>query len=424
MRVEEDDATKCAMPATDDVPAIVSAIPDSMLDFDMLCIPFVDSACMVRFRVNEIRFGTGVRNLRFTLEDQLTGEKRDVYPRGRRTGGSKVEFTANFPVYNVPGPYTWYVTVECRNDRRKFEGEFVLFVNRLEDARKVATQVAVNINNNIHNGNASDVNLNINAAEALDRILKSPEDPYEALRRLVYGKERAWSEVELFELPPECVPTPNPVPAPRPPSLSHPRLTLKCGEEVIQLLSDDCVTFGRNETTTIPLRICGADGKVDLAANKADEDYIVSRRHFQIGRIGANCVLSDGVDGKASYNGTGIDGTLLPPSGEVQIEVGRSHEIVAGYRCGDNALKMRVTFHRDKCGCPAGFVLERLDGARQMVYTVWKEVPLCDGYVSWDGSCWYFRDGAGKSIPLIVGISAHIGGKTYEISPFLKTHLK
>lgn len=395
----------------------VQGASEAMLDFDMLCIPFVDSACMVRFRVNEIRFGTGVRNLRFTLEDQHTGEKREISPKGRRTGERKVEFTANFPSYNIPGPYTWYVTVECCDDGRKFEGEFVLFVNRLVDARKVASQLSVTINNNIHNGPATDMNLNINAAEALDRILKSPEDPLDALRHLVYGKERAWSEVELYEVERKQPPPPPPPPCPPPPPKGPERLTLTCGDEVLQLVSDNCVTFGRNRANVIPLRVCGPGGRVDPLAN----DGNISRFHFRIERVGHDCVLRDGGNEPSSF-GTRVNGVLLPPLGRQSLVANRAYEIEAG-RSGV-ALKMRVVFYRDSRGQAAGFVLDRLDGARQRVCAVWSEEPLGDGVsVSWDGRCWMLHACPSEQIPLSVGTRVSVGGSSFEVQPFHQTHL-
>ena len=384
---------------------VASLAPEAKLCIDRLSILFEGCPSIVRFRVDADQFCAGAKNLRFTFEDQLNGYKRPpVRPRGRM--GGLQEFSVTFPEQKA-GAYVWYVTAECESDGRTrvFEGEVHLVVVRPGEARKVADQLAVNITTTINAGHASDVHLNQSAADALSKIVKSPEDPFNALRKLVEGSERAWAKVELFEVE-------------QPQQQGPERLTLVYGDEVIQLVSDCCVTFGRNRDNLIPLRVCGADGHVDRLANECN----ISRFHFRMEREGGDCVLKDGAGESPSSYGTRVNGVPLPSSGVKRLSAGCQYEVEAG-RTGV-ALRMQVTPHCDFHGRATGFVLNRLDGAHQRVCAVWSEVPLGDGVsISWDGCCWTLLDGRSGRIPIAVGNKISIGGRYFDVQPFHQTHL-
>ena len=133
-------------------------------------------------------------------------------------------------------------------------------------------------------------------------------------------------------------------------------------------------------------------------------------------------MLRDGAGNVPSTYGTRVDGVLLRPLGVKKLATGRTVEIEAG-RSGV-ALKMRAVFHRDSLGQAAGFVLDRLDGARQRVCAVWSEVPLEDGAsISWDGHRWTFRTRFSGQVPFCVGSKATIGGRSFDVQPFHQTHL-
>ena len=208
------------------------------------------------------------------------------------------------------------------------------------------------------------------------------------------------------------------------------RLTLMCGDEALQLVSDDRVTFGRDRTATIPLRICGPDGMVDYEANRFGQpdslgrrSYVLSRLHFEIKRTGGDCVVSDGANGRPSSTGTRVDASPLPPCGAVKLVPRRETALEAG--CEEKALRMRVTFHRDAWGRAEGFVLSRQDGARQRVCAVWRDVPLGDGEsVFWSGILWQLSAGGKPPIPLVVGTAVTIEGKSFLVLPFRQTHVR
>jgi len=198
------------------------------------------------------------------------------------------------------------------------------------------------------------------------------------------------------------------------------RLTLAGGEEVLQLLSDHEVTFGRNSSTTIPLRVCGADGRVnDVASN-------LSRVHFRIANDNRACRLSDGgyCDGelKPSTNGTRLEGEQLPPNGSARLVPGRTLRLSAG--SVERELRMKLKVFADSWERPCGFVLDRLDGARQRTCAVWREVQLDDrDRVFWNGCSWSLMSDDGLSRSLSVGTKVQINGREYAVLPFRKTHL-
>ncbi len=202
------------------------------------------------------------------------------------------------------------------------------------------------------------------------------------------------------------------------------RLTLKCGDEVVQLLSDESISFGRKRTTAVPIRICGSDGHVDKALNENTlHECYISRYHFTLERTGSECTVRDGACGSHSSTGTRVDGIPIASGGAVRLKPGRDISIEAG--CEGHALGMRIMFHCDSLGRAAGFVLTRLDGARQKVCAVWREVPFGDYCrISWNGSCWAAVLAGDGVVPLAVGSKVSIGGRQYDVLAFHQTHVK
>jgi hypothetical protein len=197
------------------------------------------------------------------------------------------------------------------------------------------------------------------------------------------------------------------------------RLTLKAADEVLQLVSDDLISFGRNRENLIPLRICGSDGMVDVDANKNN----LSRFHFRVERAANDCILRDGNGSEPSSYGTRVDGKPVPPQGCVCLASDRDVSVSAGRE--GVALEMRVRFYRDSWGRAAGFVLDRQDGARQRVCVVWRDVPLDgDKRVFWNGSRWMLSVGDAPSVPLVIGTSVSIGGKPFVVLSFRQTHVR
>ncbi|MBP5511669.1 MAG: hypothetical protein J6Z49_12190 [Kiritimatiellae bacterium] len=200
------------------------------------------------------------------------------------------------------------------------------------------------------------------------------------------------------------------------------RLTLACGDEVLQLLSDETVTFGRSRKTTVPLLICGPNGRVDPALNMCNQEGYLSRFQFTLKREETEFFILDGKDGENRSNGVRVNGRELPPHGKERLAAGRGTDLDVGLE--GHGIRLRVTPHCDPLGNAAGFVLERFDGARQRVYAVWRSLPIGEGErVMWDGCSWHLaRDGA-ADIPLSIGCPVSIGGKTFAVQLFHKTHL-
>ena len=195
------------------------------------------------------------------------------------------------------------------------------------------------------------------------------------------------------------------------------RLTLSGAEGVVQLVSDDVVSFGRNRDNVIPLRFFRENGTVDEEAS-----YGISRFQFRVARSDHDCLLVDGGEGRASTHGTRIDGKDVPSAGSCRVTSGR--DVVLGVGNRESELKMSLRFVRDGWGRPSGVVVDRGDGASVRVCAVWREVPVSDSErVLWNGSRWAIASGPGEPRPIAVGASVSIGGKSFEVQPFHKTHI-
>jgi len=195
------------------------------------------------------------------------------------------------------------------------------------------------------------------------------------------------------------------------------RLTLSGAQGVVQLVSDEVVSFGRNRDNVIPLRFFREDGTVDEESSNG-----ISRFQFKVERSDRDCLVTDGGGGRASTHGTRIDGKDVPSAGSCRIVSGRDVALGVGIR--ESELKMRLRFVRDGWGRSSGVVVDREDGANVRVCAVWREVPVSDSErVLWNGSRWALASGSVEPRPIAVGASVSIGGKTFEVLPFHKTHI-
>lgn len=201
------------------------------------------------------------------------------------------------------------------------------------------------------------------------------------------------------------------------------RLTLQGDGCVLQLISDRSISFGRSRETTIPLRICKADGTVDRPANMGN----ISRFHFRIVCSERGCVLCDGGESPSAY-GTRLDGESLPPGGALRLLPG--HDLALGIGRSDVELKMNLRLFADAYDRPAGILLDRFDGARQRTCAVWRAVPLGDAdTVEWNGSRWSLvtttpgGSASAESRVLAVGTTVSVGGMSYTVHPFHPTYV-
>ena len=208
---------------------------------------------------------------------------------------------------------------------------------------------------------------------------------------------------------------------------SPPRLTLRGPSGVVQLLSDDVVTFGRNRDNLIPLRVFGADGTIDHDANQNN----ISRFHFRLAREARDCVVMDGGRSSdqgacgeivASAYGTRLNGTRLAPAGSARLESGRENLLGVGRE--DVELRMRLSFSRDSWGRPSGVVVDREDGARLRVCVVWREIRLSESdKILWNGCHWAIASGSSEPRQIAVGTVVSVGGNSFDVLPFHQTHV-
>ena len=209
--------------------------------------------------------------------------------------------------------------------------------------------------------------------------------------------------------------------------ISPARLTLSGDCDVLQLVSDKTVTFGRSRDNTIPLRIYGADGSVRREETKTS----ISRYHFRVECSDHVCAVMDGgmppgstapaIPTPSSY-GTRLDGSALPPAGSAVLVPGRDIALAVGRT--DSELPMNLRFWRDSWGRPEGVLVERRDGARQKICIVWREIPLSGSVrILWNGSCWMLAEGSSAAVGISVGTTVSVGGNTFNVLPFHQTHI-
>lgn len=289
---------------------------DLVLERDELCVFFEGMAGMLRFRITALR---RLEAVTLEMENSITGEKR----RSRRVAametGTKREIGVSISG-QAAGLEGWFLKVSCEVDGRKhsLEGEVPVLSLRPREAQKAAENLSLTINNNITNGHASDVILSQHAADDLARLAQA-ENPFEALRKIVQGSQRAWVLTSLDRggglegLPP------------MPAEAVADRLTLELGTGRLHVLVGRTVTVGREKgLCEIALRpVRGADRSVV-------EGYMrLSRRHCHFEARGERVAVVDGArDGMKGvrpstwgtyWNGNPIDGTLMLDPGQSGI---------------------------------------------------------------------------------------------------------
>ena len=162
------------------------------LEMDTLCILFEGTPGFLRFRFSS---EMPVENALVTLENPLTGVKA----ASRRLPELRGEREITVPVPQQPaGAFVWYLalTYDAAGRKRRRDGEVQMVVVRPREAQKAAEQLTVTINNNITNGNASDVHVSQHAVDELSK-LATAENPFDELRKIVLLGHRVWAAVPL-----------------------------------------------------------------------------------------------------------------------------------------------------------------------------------------------------------------------------------
>ena len=379
-----------AQPLRPAAPSVSQATPT--LEMDTMCVLFEDLAGFLRFRFNP---GTTAENVIVTLENPLTGTKAAsrvvAYLQGAR------EITVPVPVQEA-GAFVWYLTLtyEASGRKRRLEGDVQMVVVRPREAQKAADQLTVTINNNITNGNASDVHVSQQAVEELSK-LATAENPFEELRRIVLGGKRVWAAVPLDVG--GGMPT---LPA-QPSAAVRESVTVDLGRVRIVFFANRVVRFGRNRNVN--------DIALRPPEGESDNPYrAISKLHCCFEHQGSEVVVHDGqfdemhVMRPSSYgtfwNGERIRQRRMLAAGEEGVIS------FSGTGAGYVALEARACRPIRACGtCPhanrtwcgdgrrPALMLTRRDGVAERFVALWSCFPLEEADPSFEGVVIFRKDG-------------------------------
>ena len=377
-----------SLPGLRDIPMQgVRGVPPRRLrlEIDSLCVLFEDYPGFLRFRFDA---GREAENVVISLENPLTGYKAESRRVAFLRGGREITVPVSA---QTAGAFVWYVTVSYEADGRKgrLEGEVQMVVVRPREAQKAADQLTVTINNNITNGNASDVHVSQRAVEELAK-LATAENPFEELRRLVQRSERIWAAVSLDG---EGI---MPTLPPQPSAAVCESISLDLPTVRMRFFAGRLVRLGRRrETNDISLR--PPDGASDApyrAMSKAQccfehqGDKVVIRdgqfdelrvlkpssygTFWNDGRISGVQLLSPGDSGVLSFSGTESEG-------QVALSVKACRPVRACGTCP----------HANRTWCGDGrrpaLMLTRRDGIAERFVALWSCFPLEEADPSFEG---------------------------------------
>lgn len=269
-------------PARPAGPGAAGPAADLKLEYDALCVFFERVQGVLRFRITA---GRRLEGVTLEMKNSLTGDK---LPPSRRLSaiepGTMREIGISVPGQEA-GAVVWYLTVAYEVDGRKrsLEGEATLLSLKPREAQKAAENLSVTINNNITNGNASDVSLSQHAADDLQHLAQA-DNPYEELRKIVQGGQRAWTQMSLDRAGTlEALP-------PMPDGAAANRLTLELDGGLLHLRVGRTVTVGRSRSgCEIILR-----PRPDAKGGDRDRYLAISRRHCHFEARGKQILVEDG----------------------------------------------------------------------------------------------------------------------------------
>ena len=276
---------------------------DLVLERDELCVFFEGMTGMMRFRIMACR---RLEAVMIAMQHQITGEKLTSRRVGFMEKGTKREIGVSVPGH-AAGAAVWILSVEYVVDgrRRVLEGEAPVVSLKPREAQMAAENLSVTINSNITNGNASDVVVSQRAVEDLAHLAHA-ENPFEELRKIVQGTQRAWILTSL-----DRSGAMEPLP-PMPLRAATDRLMLDLGTGKLHLRVGRTLTIGRSRSK------CDITMKPPKDATQAESDQFlqISRRHCQFMPRGDQVVAMDGYrDGlrgtQPSRWGTFWDGTPI-----------------------------------------------------------------------------------------------------------------
>ena len=367
-----------------------SAVPT--LELDTFCILYEKLPGFLRFRLNS---ETKIESVLISLENPMTRDRVESRKMPHLQG--QREIMVQIPVQEA-GAFVWNLTLtyEAAGRKHRMEGDVQMVVVRPREAQKAADTLTVTINNNITNGNASDVHVSQQALADLAK-LATAADPFDELRRIVQGGKRVWAS-----LPIDAVEEPYPLPT-QPLAALRDAITLNLGMTRVSFFANRMVRLGRQrEVNDIALR--PPEGKSDtpyLSMSKAhccfehqgdraiiydgqfDAAHVVkpsSYGTFWNGRrIQSSLALAAGDEGELSFSGAG--------DGFVSLEVRACHPVRACATCP----------HANRTWCGDGrrpaLILTRRDGVAERFVALWSCFPLEEVDPSFEGVVIFRKDG-------------------------------
>ena len=363
------------------------------LEIDSFCVLFENLPGFLRFRFNA---DATAENVVLSVANPLTGVKAQ---------SRKVAYLQRSREINVPipaqeaGAFVWYVTVayEAGGRKHRLEGEVQMLVVRPREAQKAADHLTVTINNNITNGNASDVHVSQRAVEDLAK-LATAENPFDELRRIVLSGRRVWASVSLDDG------GATPMLPQQPTAALCESITLDLGRSKIHFFANRTIRFGRKrEMNDFVLRPpegassdpycsvgraqCCFEHKGDKAViydGQFDEMHVVKPSTFGTywndARINEMQMLTAGDSGVISFSGAAS-------TGAVAMSVKACKPIRACETCP----------HANRTWCGDGrrpaLMLTRRDGIAERFIALWSCFPLEEADPSFEGVVIFRKEG-------------------------------
>lgn len=357
--------------------ALCSAGADLVLERDALCIFFEWVPGVLRFRLTA---GRRLEGVSVEMENLLTGVRLKSRRVATMDTAARREISISVPGQEA-GAVVWNLEVlyEVDGRKRSLEGEVTVLSLKPREAQKAAENLSVTINSNITNGNASDVMVSQRAVEDLAHLAHA-ENPFEELRKIVQGNQRAWIQTSLDRGGmTEALP-------PMPARAVADRLVLELGGGKLHLRVGRTVTFGRSRTfCDISLR-----PTPEMRGNTLVSYMQISRRHCYFEPQGRRVCIADGYrDGMRGvkpsrwgtyWNGKLIEGSKLLGPGEEGIlsfagtgpaEDGSSFRARACSTCGQCETCPRTD--REWCGdgTHSSLLLTRRGGEAEAFVALW-----------------------------------------------------
>lgn len=392
-----------------------------MLAVDRLCVQFEKIAGCIRFYFDPMSPANGLQNIVFTFESQLTGCSFKTRPI--RHLNRPRPFPVQFPAQEA-GMQVWSVTVEFEDGRRKCrrEGDLEILVCRPQEAKQVAENLSITIDNSVtigdhsanaadittrgsligeHSANAADVKMRKDVLESLARLAKS-DNPFDELRELIQSGNRSWAKVELFGA--EETSSLPPMPA----NARTDHIVIDFGNTRTHFFANRTIKFGRKkEVNDIALRPSTDASEMEMIPYRK-----VSREHCFFELVGQCAMISDGhrdafrvvqpSSGGTFWNSEQLRQPVALSAGtEGIVSFGGIHyadSLSLGVKVCSPTKACASCPHADRHWCGEGarptLVLSRRDRIPEKFIAMWSCFWLGDADPTFDGVVIFRKDGA------------------------------